>query len=156
MALDQSTADALAQAYGQGNFDQVNSILGSGGINANDVQSYFNFNESQMADLGSAGVKFASAPTYTSTDEQGNAIYDTPAYVAPTPTPTGIATLTPTTVTPTGIASVTPTTVTPTPTTVTNPYDAITQAWINGDFGTTGSLIASSGLTPAQVKAYYG
>ena len=51
MALDQNTAASLAQAYEQGDFDQVNNILGGGGYSANDIQSYFNFNESQMADL---------------------------------------------------------------------------------------------------------
>ena len=80
MALDQFTAESLAQAYGRGDFDQVNNILGGGGISAQDVQSYFGFDEAAMSGLGAAGVQFASPQTYSSTDEQGNPIYD---YVAP-------------------------------------------------------------------------
>jgi hypothetical protein len=96
MALDQNTAASLAQAYEQGDYDQVNNILGGGGISAKDVQSYFNFDDAAMSGLGSLGINFAApAQTYTSTDEQGTPIYDAPAYVAPTTnTATGIQTLT--------------------------------------------------------------
>jgi hypothetical protein len=80
MALDQFTAESLAQAYGRGDFDQVNSILGGVGISAQDVQSYFGFDEAAMSGLGAAGIQFATPQTYSSTDEQGNPIYD---YVAP-------------------------------------------------------------------------
>ena len=80
MALDQFTAESLAQAYERGDYDQVNNILGGGGISAQDVQSYFGFDDSAMSSLGSAGIQFASPQTYSSTDEQGNPIYD---YVAP-------------------------------------------------------------------------
>jgi len=61
MALDQFTAESLAQAYERGDFDQVNNILGGGGISAQDVQNYWGFDTSGMADLEAAGVKFAPA-----------------------------------------------------------------------------------------------
>ena len=79
MALDQNTAEALAQAYNRGDFDQVNTLLGSGGISAQDVQSYFNFDSSQMADLGASGINFAAPPAPVYTPAAPTPVYE-PAY----------------------------------------------------------------------------
>ena len=79
MALDQNTAEALAQAYNRGDFDQVNNLLGGGGISAQDVQSYFNFDSSQMADLGASGINFAAPPAPVYTPAAPTPVYE-PAY----------------------------------------------------------------------------
>jgi hypothetical protein len=89
MALDQNTAEALAQAYNRGDFDQVNNLLGGGGISAQDVQSYFNFDNSQMADLGASGINFAAPPAPVYTPAAPTPVYE-PVYepaVYETPAP---------------------------------------------------------------------
>jgi hypothetical protein len=58
MALSQEVAQQLADAYGAGDIDTVNSLL-SGGVNAEDVQKFWNFDEAAMADLLGKGVSFA-------------------------------------------------------------------------------------------------
>jgi hypothetical protein len=58
MALSQEVAQQLADAYGAGDIDTVNNLL-SGGVNAEDVQKFWNFDEAAMADLLGKGVSFA-------------------------------------------------------------------------------------------------
>jgi hypothetical protein len=61
MALSQDIAQQLADAYGSGDIGAVNSLLGSG-ISAEDVRSFWNFDDAGMAALTNAGVQFASPP----------------------------------------------------------------------------------------------
>jgi len=61
MALSQDIAQQLVDAYSAGDIGAVNSILGTG-VSANDVQSYFNFNDAEMSGLGGLGIQFASPP----------------------------------------------------------------------------------------------
>jgi len=90
MALSQDIAQQLAEAYGSGDIGAVNTLLGSG-ISAQDVQSYFNFDDNAMSGLGALGIQFGSPQTYSSTDEQGNPIYD---YVAPSTSVGGLSAVT--------------------------------------------------------------
>lgn len=70
MALSQTLAQSLADAYGAGDIGQVNQIIGAQNVGANDVASYWNFTPEQMTQLGTTGVNFAQ-PNQATTVAQG-------------------------------------------------------------------------------------
>jgi hypothetical protein len=60
MAISQQLAEQLSSAYTSGDIGAVNQLLSANQVGAGDVQSFWNFNPTQMGQLETAGVKYFS------------------------------------------------------------------------------------------------